>query len=240
MTKREPLMSNDYFDGKIEYLEKSVRDRLRKLQDQPAIYTKPEVFLYANFRNSYQLIFLDYSRGGDIDGLKSKFGPIVSAWERYLACPNSEVNDFSVIDHYVVSLWLLSFALLFGIEAPLLDRLLECIGNEGKDPLFERLVAIRVTARPAAGNLLHPKPYEPLFKAIDASGDSRQALMAQFLKTWYKSLTNTYWYNCHKGPEGGGFFGYWSIEAAAVAKVFAIDDEAFREMPYYPKDLVRG
>ena len=240
MNQREPLMSSGYFDGKVGYLEKTMKDRLQKLQDQPTVYTKPEVFLYSNFRNSYQLIFLDYSRGESIEALKTRFAPVVAAWEQYQASPKSEINNFSAVDDYVVSLWLLSFAILFDVDDALLNRLLKCIGNEGKDLLFERLVATRVNGRKAANGLIHPKPYELLYKAIEASGDARDKLMTQFLKTWYKSLKDTYWYECHKGPQGGGFFGYWSIEASGVVKAFGMDDRAFRDMPYYPKDLAQG
>jgi hypothetical protein len=143
------------------------------------------------------------------------------------------------IDDYVKSLWLLSFALLFDVDQPTLDRLLRCIGNEGKDLLFERLVSTRITGRRAAEKLVWPRPYEPLYRAIGSSPAEKPELLQKFLKSWYKSLKQCYWHECHKGPKGGGFFGYWAIEAAGVAKTFAIDDGAFRDMPYYPRDLVR-
>jgi hypothetical protein len=49
-----------------------------------------------------------------------------------------------------------------------------------------------------------------------------------------------YWYDAHKGPEGGGFVGYWCFESAAVVKAFGIDDKEIREQQYYPKDLLHG
>jgi hypothetical protein len=231
-------MSVDYFDDRIAYTEKTMDDRLRKLREQPDVYTKPEIFHHANFRDSYQLIFLDYSRGEDIAALKGRFAPVVPAWERYLAAPRAESNDFAAIDDYVRSLWLLSFALLFEVEPLLLDRVLKCIGNEGKDLLFERLVSTRVSGRPAGEKLLWPRPYQPLYQVIDAAEAEKPKLMQKFLKTWYNSLRRCYWHDCHKGPQGGGFFGYWSIEAAGVVKAFGTADQSFRNMPYYPRALV--
>jgi hypothetical protein len=233
-------MSDSFFDDAIQYITKTINDRLRKLREQPNVYTKPEIFLYANFGDAYQLIFLEYSRGSDLDILKGKFEPVIAAWEQYQDSPKSEINDFAAIDDYVISLWLLSFALIFESDNVLLDRLLKCVANEGKDLLFERLVATRVKGRKAANTLVHTRPYELLYKAIESSGDVRNKFMTQFLKTWYKSLKDTYWHECHKGPQGGGFFGYWSIETAGAVKAFGIDDVTFREMPYYPKDLVHG
>lgn len=61
--------------------------------------------------------------------------------------------------------------------------------------------------------------------------------MTRFLKAWYPALHEVGWHASHKGPDGGGFFSYWAIEAAGVATVFGIDDSAFRDLPYYPKDL---
>jgi Domain of unknown function (DUF1911) len=49
-----------------------------------------------------------------------------------------------------------------------------------------------------------------------------------------------YWYDAHKGPEGGEFVGYWCFESAAVVKACGIDDKEIREQQYYPKDLLHG
>jgi hypothetical protein len=239
MSQREPLMSESYFSESMRYAEQTIGERLRKLRDHPEQYIKPEVFVYANFRDSYQLLLLAYSRGDAIGHLKPRFAPIVEAWEQYQSSANSEINDFARIDDYVVSLWLASLALLLDVEQACFERLLRCVGNEGKDKLFERLVAVRMSGRPPAPGLLWPKPYEALDAALDA-GREAPKLMQKFLKSWYSSLKDCYWHDCHKGPKGGGFFGYWCLEAAAAAKAFGIDDASFRDMPCYPKDLVRG
>jgi hypothetical protein len=239
MRQREPLMSESYFSESIEYAEQTIVERLRKLHDHPERYTKPEVFLYASFRDSYQLLLLAYSRGDAIDSLKPRFAPVVEAWEQYQSSPNSEINDFALVDDYVVSLWLASLALLLDAGQPLFERLLHCVGNAGKDKLFERLVAARISGRPPGHRLLWAKPYQTLDEALDA-GREAPKLMQTFLKSWYSSLKDCYWHDCHKGPKGGGFFGYWCLEAAAAAKAFGIDDTPFHDMRCYPKDLVRG
>jgi hypothetical protein len=61
--------------------------------------------------------------------------------------------------------------------------------------------------------------------------------MTRFLTAWYPSMHKTYWHDCHKGPEGGGYFGYWCFEAAGAVRTCGLDDHAFRDNLYYPKDM---
>ncbi len=232
-------MDMAYFDGIIDYWKNRAAQYEEKLR-QPEIYRKPGILLSALFRSSYESLIARYSRGEPVAPLAASFPAIVDAWERYLRDGSAEPTSFDSIDDYVTSLWLVSLAVLLAVDDALFARLLTCIGNEGKDSLFERLVATRVSGRPAADKLLRPRSYEPLYQAIDAAEAERSKLMQKFLRGWYKGLRPCYWYENHKGPQGGGFFGYWCIEAAGVAKAFRFDDAPFRDMPYYPRDLVQG
>jgi hypothetical protein len=152
---------------------------------------------------------------------------------------HQEVDLKKSFDDYNTALWLLSFALIFKVDDGTFAALLECIGRPGQDALLERLIGTRIPGRPATSQLLWPNPYETLLKAIDASGAEQAKLMEKFLKTWYAAMgkLGAYWYDTHKKKDGG-FLGYWSIEAAGVVSAFGIDDQPFRNMPYYPKDLV--
>ena len=48
------------------------------------------------------------------------------------------------------------------------------------------------------------------------------------------------WHNSHfdMREEGGAYFGYWAIEAAAAVYLLELDDRSFRDHIVYPKDLV--
>jgi hypothetical protein len=46
-----------------------------------------------------------------------------------------------------------------------------------------------------------------------------------------------YWYDRHKNLDAG-FFGYWAFEAGLVTLLWNIDDSTYRDMRFYPKDLV--
>ncbi|MDG6894420.1 PoNe immunity protein domain-containing protein [Volucribacter amazonae] len=68
----------------------------------------------------------------------------------------------------------------------------------------------------------------------------RERLLIQYLKDWYKSNKDTYWYNYHKDCEEF-FFGYWSFEAGVLALLLNIDIErsGIADKPFFPADYVR-
>lgn len=242
MTKREPLMDAAYFGQTIAHIQKTAV-RFEGIVENPD--AKPEQkkrLLYSLFRDSYELLIARYSAGEPIADLRPAFTTVVQRRERHQQELGRLGNDFAAADDYVTSLWLVSLSISLDVDPTLFERLLKCIGNEGRDKLFERIVSTRVPGRPIGESVIFPKPYQSLLDAIGAADGERPKLIASFLKTWYPSLgkLKVYWYDCHKGPEGGGFFGYWCLEAAAVVKAFGIDDQTFRDAPYYPKDLSRG
>ena len=240
MAKREPLMDAAYFEQTIAHIEKTAL-RFEAIVDKPD--TKPEQrkkLLYSLFRDSYELLIARYSAGEPFADLRPAFANIVQRRERHQQELGRLGVDFAAGDDYVTSLWLVSLGILLQVDLPLFERLLACIGNQGKDQLFERLVATRVSGRPAVASLVFPKTYQVLYDAILAADPEKPKLMATFLKSWYPAMgkLKIYWHDSHKGPEGGGFFGYWCIEAAGVVKAFSINDETFRDLPHYPKDMV--
>lgn len=44
-------------------------------------------------------------------------------------------------------------------------------------------------------------------------------------------------YESHKSKQNI-YYGYWSVEAGAFAKIFQIDDSDMKKVSYYPYDLV--
>ena len=238
MSKREPLMNEAFFLDGLAYADRIIESRNTKLREQPEVYKFPKEFLWSNFRDRYQQIFLGYSLEEDVPRLAQRFPAVVETYEIYLRDKAAVPTDLADLDEYVVSLWLVSFAILFKVDDDLWKRLLACIGNEGRDALFEALVATRSPNRKKATGLLHAAIFQPLYDAIAADAKSRDALVKRYLKAWYKALKPTYWVDSHKGPKGGGFLGYWAVEVAGVTQAFGMDDAGWRDMPYYPEDLV--
>ena len=237
MITREPLRPATFFSEKLSYVDKVIDTRNEKLRES---LKRPQILLHANFRDRYEQIFVGYSLGESPDRLAARFPVVIDAYEAYILNPKHEATDIAALDDYVVSLWLVSFAILFRVEDSLWQRLLSCIGNEGRDVLLEALAATRSPNRAKADGLLHPKIFQPLTEAIGVEGDKRGDLVKEYLASWYSALRNAYWIGTHVRPDGAGFFGYWAMEVAGIVKAFGMDDSAFRDMPYYPRDLVRN
>ncbi len=234
-------MDSAYFDDEVEYQTESIASSEALLAEPAQGSAEDEaVFIYSIFRKRYELLILRYSRGEDIAAIAEDFPAVISAWERYLKMPARQEGSLGEdINDYVCALWLISLAIIFAVNQEIFERLLRCIGAPGQDALLERLIATRIPNRAFGTGLVFPKPYEALYATIDAPSAERPALLKKFLKAWYPAMgsLDAYWHNSHKGPEGGGFFGYWCIEAAGVVTTFKIDDSQFRDTPYYPKDL---
>ena len=242
MTKREPLMTDAYFDKHIAFVTQVILEDENDLRDDPAQFTDVAAVYFNVFQQRLFLLISHYSRGYPLEELKGDYLQIIDAWQRQRSADKEHAyaGDFANdISSYVQALWLLSLGYLLHVGQEDINRLINCVRNEGEDALFERLVLVRSSAakRKPATKLLYPKAYQTLYDALVAPPEQRESLMQQFLQHWYKRMNKTGWHDAHKGPEGGGFDGYWCWEAAGVAYAFGIDDATFRNLPYYPKDL---
>jgi hypothetical protein len=239
--KRDPLMDQAYFDRRVQAeLEGIAKSEARLEQPSKGTAEDRATYAYSIFRRRYQSLILRYSRGDQIAAIAPDLAPVIGSWERYLKMEGHQQSSLAGdINDYVCALWLISLGIIFRVQPELFARLLAAVGPPGQDALLERLAATRVSGRPPAAGLLHPKPYQALFAAIDAAPQEQPQLFRRFLKAWYPAMgsLDAYWHNSHKGPGGGGYFGYWSVEAAGVVAAFKIDDAGFRDAPYYPRDL---
>lgn len=61
---------------------------------------------------------------------------------------------------------------------------------------------------------------------ITWKGSDKLSRYPVFTNANQRADDNSRRHECHKGPKDGGFFGFWSIEAAGVVKAFAMDDQS--------------
>ena len=52
-----------------------------------------------------------------------------------------------------------------------------------------------------------------------------------------RTHTNTGWFDNHKNQQKL-YYGYWSFESGAIAKILQLDDSSLKDAPYYPYDMV--
>jgi hypothetical protein len=241
MHKREPLLTETYFDATIARREQFIAETEEDAQ-LPAEEIRHDLVYFDLFSDRTRLLSLKYSRGYPVEALKPELQAAIKALEKYRTypTPNGDAEDFffnGEQDEYMQAVALVSLALLLHVERDVFRRLVEALGAKGQDYILEWLIGQRLPDRPQTTQLLFPKTYARLRDAIQAPPDWKPQLLRVFLASWYESL-DTVWYNIHAHrQDSAGFTGYWCWEAAAVAYALGLDDTPLRPMRYYPTDL---
>lgn len=253
---RDALGDQAYWEKWTDYQIKIIdefREISKKTPGDPFYYPQ---FVY-DIRNKYiELTLIRYSRGDPIGELAQYFPLLMDMWEEAERL-GKDVWDADTQftrhtwrvnkDFYMDSFWLVGLALALEIPDDQWQRLLALIGNQGQDILLDRVIASRQPGRKIGGKLCFPKPYRHLLAAVDAPKDEQAVKLLHFLDRWYPELaggrsvmSRPYWYDRHPpNLEGGGYFGYWCIEAVAAVKAFGLDDSLCLGHPHYPGDLLR-
>lgn len=80
--------------------------------------------------------------------------------------------------------------------------------------------------------------YEPLKAVAECEDQARAVLLLQeyLAHDWYGIHKTCAWYNTHKSVKTA-YYGYWSFEAAALAKILNLEDASLRGQSYYPYAL---
>jgi hypothetical protein len=238
MAARDSIKPKKYFDEQERYNAKTL-DEFRAIIAAPA--TEPvhrEQLRYAVFRRELEQLIVRYSRGEPIATLHAAFPRAIRSLEEYQQQGGTAAHDFGYFNAYVYALWIVSLAILLDVDDAELRRAVKDLGNEGRDALFDRLVALRIPESVPAATLMYPNPYEPLFHALDATGDERTRLIERFLAGYYDGMRDAYWHDTHL-TDDSGYFGYWCFELAAFVKALGIPDDSFADNVLYPRDLVR-
>ena len=64
-----------------------------------------------------------------------------------------------------------------------------------------------------------------------------EALKEYLQEKWYEIHRECAWYDSHKSSKNV-YYGYWSFEAGAIAKILNLDDSSLKDVPYYPYEFV--
>lgn len=200
------------------------------------------------------LLVLKYTAGEAIEPMRAELERVVVAYERatrqlrlYHEDRNAVGFQIDSFDGYCPCLGLISLCFLLH-RRDLLPRIAELLdgpdnANVGADFLIEEFLSYAPMDRYASDTLLATRPFESLADAMD-SADNEAALehLQRFLERWYRDLAGAPWYDAHR-PDAqgrtGGYYGYWSFEAAAAVLLLGIeDDSSLHSCRYYPSDLV--
>ncbi|MDA8449190.1 DUF1911 domain-containing protein [Acidovorax sp. GBBC 3332] len=142
------------------------------------------------------------------------------------------------LDTVYNALTIMAFAKALKFQPDELKRVIDAIGHAGEDALIDEAArALGDVGRSVAGPCLYPKVYDPLLEVWRFDPSERSAKLLAFAKIWKKKIKPIYWSDSLNEAEDA-YFGYWCFDVALAAIALDIPDQALRDNPYYPKDLV--
>ncbi len=257
---RAPIGEKSYWDGRVKKFSETLEERAQSRHTPSPNPPYEPQYWFNCAQYSFRLIILRYSRGDPIRDLGQHFAGLLDAWElsnrlaaeicttRNLKSCRDWTFALSDLNHYNWCFWLIALGLLLDIPEEQWRRLTALVDGEGEDVLLDRVIATRDTQRKVGSKLLHRKPYARLLAAIDGPKAEQAMLLKEFVDHWYAELArkgkDELWWYIYGDPvkhplEMGSYFGRWCLEAAVVAKAFAIDDTLCLGHEHYPGDFLR-
>lgn len=239
--KREPFLQEAaYLDSVAFWKENYVERRAESiLEVERPEYVNVEMLSWRWCFQSMELLIALYSGGKPVDSLEFYVDHLFYQFQRHKqAYPGFSLKLWEP-DAYQFTLWLLSFAVMFNKPG----RITQVAGylseapDDGEDILMRQLFS-RVGVTVPGSTLIHERPYHELLNALNTEKDEQQQAVRSYLKQWYRGMRNCYWHDRHKARSDAGFFGYWAFEAGLVTVLWGVDDAPYRDLPFYPKDLV--
>ena len=228
---RDKLKDEAYFDNYLKAnisLLGKIEEGLEKAQKE-GDKDKEERHFSAKINLEFRLLKALYSAGKPIDEIKRLFEDLLNDFPAFWG------EHSSIYDAYD----LLALAILFRTGKEELGGIFSLLDSTGRNDALTDFYRKYITEGivEAKGKTSHGYPYDNLLAIASGGAAVRPLQLKHYLqKDWYKGHKQAFWHNLHKND--AAYFGYWSFEAGAVAKILGIDDGSLKDVPYYPYDLV--
>jgi hypothetical protein len=251
--KRDPLLDFAIYSDEADDLSRRIPNAQKKLSDPDWLAGKDEATLQRLTQGccdySIDLVTLSYSAGADIGELRDFFPHIVDYFEECVLYTEAfnRTSEGSKIASPVIHLRdvefqianrLLCFAILLG-HTTLVPRIMAVLdyNNPVRDGLLERLASVYVQRpQPLPAECTRHLPYYKALSIFDAKSEERPGLIKDYLLDWYEASRREPYYESH--TRRSSFLGYWAWEAAAITIALGIDDNMYRDLQFYPRDMV--
>lgn len=222
---RDKYKNKEYFLARKLFLEKSSREFI-SLQSTLPMDKKDLLNLYlaGDYRNLTQVL---YSIGEDIESVFSCFKDSLSY---YSLIYNEGSGIFTIIDH-------LSLAVLFENRKDefiddvkvLFDKYVQYSEeDENVQDGYIEILALYLLE----GRVENFRSHLEYLNMIGNDADS--VIEAQ--KFWYYAHSEASWYDTHETEDA--YYGYWSFDTVALCKMRGIYDERFKDLDFFPYDLL--
>lgn len=217
---RDKRKSLTYYDSYISYQKERIAKKTAKLLLCANDEEKQSRICLSLNQYKMDLLFAEYSAGYEKEQLS---GDLRSAIDTIIKLKKP---DYETMINAMALLVLLNennaILELYDAHGGMIknDRILNCF--------YEYLVCGEKVWH---GHFTIPVIYDKL----DSLGNSlnKETILLQYLQTWYSDRKSCSWYESDKGSNDT-YVGYWSFEAAALAKVFNVNEHRLSESEFYP------
>ena len=188
-------------------------------------------------------VWVRYSAGDPLEDIRERVQYAFEDLQRHnKAFPEDDYKLWEP-DAYYYIMMLMSWTVLFNLPE-CLDILITNISRDPEDGedsfIYTLFSALGIPDFPGKqAGLLHEDPYGMLYDSLGGSKEDQQKAMKVYLKRWYKSeaIRGCYWCERHAfNPPM--HLGYWAFETGLLTVLNDLDDSGYREMNFYPRDMV--
>lgn len=230
---RDRMRDEHYFNTLIQKEKESIirfEDAVQKSTLEKGELDRGTRNGYSILINSYQKeINLLYSSGEDLTIIEKYYKKLLfyysKMWDRKYG--------------YIELIKVLSLAVLFEVNRSDIFELEEKLISENFDDYLANSLIKKIDSTwERKGVEFEFKVYDCVKLILENDGEiACEALKKYLQEKWYEIHRECAWYDSHKSSKNV-YYGYWSFEAGAIAKILNLDDSSLKDELYYPYDLV--
>ena len=230
---RDRIKDEHYFNSLIQKEKESIimfEDAVKKTTLEKGELDRGTRNGYNILINSYEKeINLLYSLGEDLATIEEVYKKLLlyysKMWDRKYG--------------YIELIKVLSLAVLFEVDrSDIFELEKKLISEKFDDYLVNFLIQKIDSTWERKGEEFEFKGYDCLKQILEKDREiACEELKEYLLEKWYEIHRECAWYDSHKSNKNV-YYGYWSFEAGAIAKILNLDDSSLKDVPYYPYDLV--
>jgi hypothetical protein len=251
--KREPLLDYAAYNDEATDIARRIPNAGKKLSDAVWLSGRDEAALVrltqARCNYAIDLLSISYSAGVAIAELRDFFPSVVAYFDEYAlytrafnrTAEGARINSPVIYlqdTEFQIANRLLCFSILLE-HTRLIPRIMALLeyNNPVRDGLLERIASLYAERpTPLPDDCTRHLPYYMTLPIFDAQPCERPGLVKAYLLDWYQASCREPYHDSH--TQGSSFLGYWAWEAAAITVALGIDDLSYRDLPFYPHDLV--
>ncbi len=246
--RRQSFVNESYFKWLSGFRVESIDLWSRTLPANGTAEQKQATAAFLRADARFKLLMLRYTAGESIEPMRAEMDEIVADYEQAAKWQGKEFGRpdwpafrLGELAEYEHAMQLIGLCFLLH-RKDLLPRIaaLHDPAYRGQDTLYEDLLDYALDGRLDVDEWFHESYRDCINSMYGDSDEESVADLDTYLGQWYSSMSDVGWYDSHLNlsEDWGLYFGYWAIEAAAIAFILELDDTTLRKHSVYPKDLV--